>query len=64
MECVVGESSCWMLLPPSSQIISRFDISRYIDFVMHLETIYIYMYSKIYASKKAKMTNNNLERRE
>ena len=36
------------------RIISLFGFSRYIDFAMHLDMIYIYMHSKNYASRKAK----------
>jgi len=39
-----------------SQIISRFDFSRYIDVGMHI--IYIKMHSKYYASRKTKTTNS------
>jgi len=40
----------------SSQIISRFSFFRFINFVMHLDIIY--MHSKSYKSRKTKITNN------
>ena len=45
--------SVYQVLPPS-QIISRFDISRYIDFTMHIDITYIEMHSKNYALEKSK----------
>ena len=57
------ENSIDSIILPPSQIINRFGFSRYIDFAMHLDIIYIEVHSKNYAPRKAK-TTNNLGRRE
>jgi hypothetical protein len=46
----------YILLP--SEISSRFSISRYIIFDMHLDISYVYMHNKIYVRRKTKMSNN------
>ena len=54
--CIV--TSCHILYP--SQIISRFDFFKFINFTIHLDIIYIYIYvyihRKIYESRNTKMT--------
>jgi hypothetical protein len=40
------------------QIIRRFGFSRYIAFSMYLDIVYIYVHSKSYVSRKAKMSYN------
>jgi hypothetical protein len=44
------------ILPLPFQNADRFKIFRYIVFVIYLDIIYIQMYSKIYKSKKIKIT--------
>jgi hypothetical protein len=41
------------ILPPS-QIIRRFDISKYIDFAIHLDIHYVQIHSKNNVSRKSK----------
>lgn len=47
----------WLLLH-SFQIINRSGLSRYIDFTMYIDIIYIQVYSKNYVSRNARTTYN------
>jgi hypothetical protein len=46
------------LLPPF-EIVGCFGFSRFIDIIMHLDVVYVYMHSNIYEPRKVKTTYNS-----
>jgi hypothetical protein len=39
-------------------MVDHFDFSSFIDIIMHLDMVYVYIYNNIYESWKGKMTYN------